>query len=244
MSTRKAKKRPTAARTASNGQSERLVARLPPCRAAVANDLSCRLKQHENRDHLLSNVRRLGRGRHGAGHRARGARARSSFHQLRHADSPERRERAHLLPRSGSHHLPAFRSSALHAGAGHEDGRSGRRGVARSAARALRHSAFGERAAGAHDGRAPAASLHHHAARHRYHAGRQRPQLSADHSLFHRAERRRHGHFELPARPHRQGIRNQAADRSDPEFRQLRSVQALGRCRRSRALGARTASRS
>ena len=30
----------------------------------------------------------------------------------------------------------------------------------------------------------------------------QRPQLSADHALFDRAERRRHGHFELSARPH------------------------------------------
>ena len=172
-------------------------------RAAVAAQFSRRLNQHENRDHLLSNLRRFGRRGHRAGHRARRARARSSFHQLRHAHPLERRERADLFPRSGSHHLSAVRSSALHAGAGHENGRSRRAGVARSAARALRDSAFGERAAGAHDGRAAAPAIHHHAARHGYHARRQRPQLSAHHAFFDRAERRRHGHFELSARPHR-----------------------------------------
>ena len=79
-------------------------------------------------------------------------------------------------------------------------------GFARSAARPLCDSAFGERAAGAHDGRAEALALHHHAAWNRHHARGQRPQLSADHALFDRAERRRHGDIELSARPHIEGI--------------------------------------
>ena len=152
--------------------------------------------------------------------------------------------RAHPFSRSRGDHLSAVRPSALHAGARDENAGSGRAGAARSAARALRHSAFGERAAGAHDGGAEAAAVHHHAARHGHHAGGQRPQLSADHAIFDRAERRRHRHLELPARAHHSGIRDQAADRSDSQFRELRSLHAQRRSSPARSSGPRTASRS
>ena len=68
----------------------------------------------------------------------------------------------------------------------------------RPAARALRHSAFDQRAAGPLHGAPQAPALHHHAARHGHHAGRQRPQLSPHHAIFHRAIRWRHRHLALP----------------------------------------------
>ena len=101
--------------------------------------------------------------------------------------------------------------------------------AARFAARPLRDSALGERPAGAHDGDAEKAAVHHHAAWHRYHPGRQRPQLFADHAIFDRAERRRHFHFELSARAHHPRIRDQAPHRSNPQLRELRPVHALPR---------------
>ena len=82
---------------------------------------------------------------------------------------------------------------------------------ARCSARALRHPTFGERTTGPLDGRAAPAAIHHHAARHRHHAGRQRSQLSAHRALFHRAERRRDRHLKLSKGTHRSRIRNQAA---------------------------------
>ena len=87
------------------------------------------------------------------------------------------------------------------------------------------------RAAGAADARDPAAgsapplpSLHHHAARHRHHAGRPRPLLPADHTVRDRAVRRRHRHLLLPARPHARGLQHPGRDRSDPQLRQLRRL--------------------
>ena len=53
------------------------------------------------------------------------------------------------------------------------------------------------------------AALCHHSARHRHYAGRARPFLPADHALLDRAERRRHRHFELPARPHAARLRRE-----------------------------------
>ena len=131
---------------------------------------------------------------------------------------------AHLLSRSGSHHLPALRPRALHAGARRENDRSRRSRIARSAARPLRHSAFRQRAAGALDGCAAPLAFHHHASRHGHHAGRQRPQLSAHHEIFHRAIRRRHRHLAVSSERNARGIRHQAPHRSDPQFRELRSL--------------------
>ena len=45
-------------------------------------------------------------------------------------------------------------------------------------------------------------------ARHRHHAGRTRPFLSADHPLLHRAERRRNRHLAISARAHLARIRH------------------------------------
>ena len=48
---------------------------------------------------------------------------------------------------------------------------------------------------------APAPALHHHAARHRHHAGRHGPFLLPHHQVLHRKIGRRHQHQRVPARP-------------------------------------------
>ncbi len=91
------------------------------------------------------------------------------------------RRTEHSLPRSRSVALSAVRLPALRSGAGHAHGRSCAVIRPRPAARALRDSAFGKRAAGAPDAgrwspRTPTA-LRHNIARNRHHAGRSRPFL-------------------------------------------------------------------
>ena len=51
------------------------------------------------------------------------------------------------------------------------------------------------------------ASLHHHAARHRHHAGRPGPLLLPHHQILHRAVRRHHQHQRKPAQPNRRSLR-------------------------------------
>ncbi len=62
--------------------------------------------------------------------------------------------------------------------------------------------ALGFGAAGAADARRarPPSAFRDHSARHRHHAGRTRPQLSADRALRHPGKRRRHQHLQLSAR--------------------------------------------
>ena len=75
---------------------------------------------------------------------------------------------------------------------------------ARPAARALRHSTFGECATGEADAcqRAAAAqaSICHHASRHRYHPRRTGSLVFADYSLLDRTERRSIGNLEVSSR--------------------------------------------
>ena len=187
---------------------------------------------------MLSHLRRLRRRRHRARHRAGRPRTPGPFHQLRPAGAPGPVAGKHRIPRSRSLDLSAFRPRALHAFAlGKNAGsRAGRR--ARPAARALRHSPLRQRAAGARHGRAAPPAVHHHAARHGHHAGRQRPQLPAHHQVFHRAVRRRHHHLALPEEEDHRGIRHPAADRGHPQFRELRSVLPPRRPCAARRMGA------
>ena len=117
-------------------------------------------------------------------------------------------------------------------------------GIARSAARPLRHSALGQRAAGAHDGRAEEAC-------------RSSPRCTAPISRSSATiaaicrSRVSRSSRATASRPFRiicatapQRIRNQAADRRDPEFRQLRSLQAPGRRRQPARTGRLTANPS
>ncbi len=185
----------------------------------------------QDRHHLLPHLWRLGRGCHGAWHRAGGARPRGPLHHLVAAVPAERSRGQHPLPRGGCLPLPALRASALRPGAGHAHGRGRRVLLARSAARPLRHSALHLRAAGAPDdgdaagGRAPPLSAdHHHAARDGHYAGGPGPLLPADYAVWHRAVRWRHRHLQLPARPHPRGLQYSGRDRGHPQLRQLRCL--------------------
>src|SRR5712692_10163564 len=171
---------------------------------------------YAHRHHLLSHIRRLRSRDHGAWHGAGRARPRSALHQLRAAHSPGPFQRTHSLSRSGSGFLSPVRPPALRPGAFGEDGRSGPKRRPRPAARSLRHPAFRERAAGANDGRAEQAAVHHHLARHGHHSGGARPQLSADYAILDRAERRRHLCLALSEDRHAGDIWHPEAHRSDP----------------------------
>ena len=71
--------------------------------------------------------------------------------------------------------------------------------------------------------RAPPA-LHHHAARHRHHAGGRGPLLFPDHQVLHREIRRHHLHQRVPARADGGSLRRAERDPRDQQLRQLRPV--------------------
>ena len=150
-------------------------------------------RQHANRNHLLSHLRRQRHRRHGARPGAGRARPRNPFHHLRQSHPAGPGHAAHLLSRSGSIELSALPISAVLPGAGIAHGGSGRRLRSRSAARALRDSAFHRGHAGPADGGRPAPpALHHHAAWHRYHHCRHGPVLFPNHQVLDRKVGRDH----------------------------------------------------
>ena len=140
-------------------------------------------------------------------------------------DPPGSGYAAHPLSRSGSLQLPAVSIPAVLPGAGRAHGGSGGELPPRPAARALRDSAFDRRDAGAADAgeRAPPA-LHHHAARHRHHAGGRGPFVFRDHQVLHREIGRHHVDQRLSARADGGDLRRAERDPRDQELRQLRSV--------------------
>ena len=133
----------------------------------------------EDRHHLLSDIRRLRRGRDGARHRARGARARSPLHHVSAAVSASR---IHAAASSSTKWTSfAIRCSSIRRTTSRSrcDARGRARSRARAGARALRDPARHERVDRTRDARGfgELGADHHDVARHGHHArsGRTRP---------------------------------------------------------------------
>ena len=135
------------------------------------------------------------------------------------------RDAEYIFSRSGGLHVSAFRSRSVHADARHENAGSGRIGVARSAARALRDSAFGERVAGARRwprrARLPFITTLH--GTDITLVGNDRSFLPITRFSIEQSDGVT-AISQLSAERHARGIRHQAAHRSDSQFCELRSV--------------------
>ena len=107
--------------------------------------LARRGRSREDRHHLLSDVRRLGRRRDRAGHRARAPRSRDPLHHVPAAVPASVVPPADLLPRSRRRPLSAVRVSAVRPGARRAHARGRARARARPAALPLRDSARDQR---------------------------------------------------------------------------------------------------